>query len=172
MVADPAGLAAVHPGQPIELHDRCIAELPLGVCPGCRSFGAAGPDGSPVATAWPQAFAAPGRADHLRSVDRTDVHRQSRRPGASGNVHPQSGSTPENLPDASAGHGRTPDRSGQTVRCPGAQQLQRPGTSTRRNRASGHRCQPDGRYHPGSRQPRATHRRCHTGSQSPDRSWS
>ncbi len=45
-----------------------------------------------------------------------------------------------------------------------------PGAPARGNRAGGHRRQPDGGHHPGSRQPRATHRRRYPGSQSPDQS--
>lgn len=60
---------------------------------------------------------------------------------------------------------------GPPVRHPGPQQLQRPGAPTGRDRTGGHRGQPDGRHHPGSGQPRATHRRRNPGSQSPDRPW-
>ncbi|MNL24682.1 hypothetical protein D3C87_1461270 [compost metagenome] len=172
MVAGSSRLAAVHSGQPVELHDRRHPDFAVGFRPRRRPLGTAGPDGPELATAWHQAPAAPGRADHIRPVDRADVHRQPRRPGASGNVDPQSGSPPENLSDPFAGHGRTPDRTSQAVRCTGAQQLYRPGTSARRNRASGDRRQSNGRHHAGSRQPRAAHCRCHPGSQSPDRSRS
>lgn len=52
--------------------------------------------------------AAPGRTDHVRPADRPDVHRQPRRPGTPGDVDPQPGGAPENLPDPPAGHRRAP----------------------------------------------------------------
>ncbi|MNL35160.1 hypothetical protein D3C87_1571740 [compost metagenome] len=157
MAAGVARLAAVHSGQPVEFHDRRDPELAVGLRPRRRSVGAAGPDGPAMAATRAQTPAAPRRADHFRPADRADVHRQPWRPGASGNVDPQPGSTPENLPDPSAGHRRTLDRSGQAIRRPGAQQLHRPGTPACGNRTSRHRRQPDGRDHPGSGEPRPAH---------------
>src|SRR4051812_32273997 len=110
MAAGLARLAAVHFGQPVELHDWRQPEFALGLCAGRRAVGATGPVGPAMATTRPQAPVAPGRTDHVRSADRTDVHRQPWRAGASGNVDPEPGSTPENLPDPLAGHRRTPHR--------------------------------------------------------------
>ncbi len=154
VAAGTSGLVAVHSGQPAELSDRGVAQFTLGVCTGCGIVGTAGPAGAFLAAAWHQTLVAPGRTNHFRPVDRADVHRQPWPASAPGNVDPQPGSAHENLPDAFAGHGRTPEQSGPPVQLAGQCQFDRAGTSACGNRAGCRRHQPDGRHHSGSRQPR------------------